>query len=75
MNNQRGIMASLLTVGATGAAIYGITRGLQNGTFRQMSNTVSNALNNQSVQQLAKPMLGMTTNPALQQTLTNQNNQ
>ncbi|KAB7709172.1 hypothetical protein F9802_03440 [Bacillus aerolatus] len=75
MNNQRGMMASLLAVGATGAAIYGISRGLRNGTFQQLSQTVSNALNSQPIQQMANPMLGMAANQPLQQTLSNQNNQ
>ncbi|RJS59127.1 hypothetical protein [Bacillus sp. PK3_68] len=76
MNNQRGVLTSILAVGATGAAIYGISRGVQNGTFRQMTKVVSNALNSQPIQQMAQPMMGdMTNNSNSQQTLSNQNNQ
>ncbi|KKB34413.1 hypothetical protein [Bacillus thermotolerans] len=75
MNNQRGMMiTSLLAAGATGAAIYGISRGLQNGTFQQMSKNVTSALiNSQPVQQMAKPVVGMAVNSTLQQTLSGQN--
>ncbi|MEK4028006.1 MULTISPECIES: hypothetical protein [Bacillaceae] len=71
MNNQGGMMTSLLAVGAAGAAIYGISRGIRNGTFQQLSQTVSNTFNNQSVEQLANSVLGMTNN----QNAKNQNNQ
>ncbi|KMY55455.1 hypothetical protein AC623_17160 [Bacillus sp. FJAT-27231] len=59
MNNQGGIMTSLLAVGAAGAAIYGISRGIKNGTFQQLSQTVSNSLDNQAVEQIANSVLGM----------------
>ncbi|MFC2949812.1 hypothetical protein [Virgibacillus sediminis] len=67
MNNRPGMMTSLLTIGAAGAAIYGITRGVQNGTFQRLPQTVSNAMNNPQVQQIAKPLQNMLQN--------NQNNQ
>ena len=70
MNNQNGVMTSLLAVGAAGAAIYGISRGIRNGTFQQLSQTVSNALNSQPVEQLTNSVLGMTNNQSSQ----NQNN-
>ncbi|MFC4023347.1 hypothetical protein ACFOUV_05860 [Oceanobacillus longus] len=34
MKNRQNMMTALLTTAATGAAIYGITRGVQNGTFQ-----------------------------------------
>jgi len=70
MNNQNGVMTSLLAVGAAGVAIYGISRGIRNGTFQQLSQTVSNALNSQPVEQLTNSVLGMTNNQSSQ----NQNN-
>ncbi|MFD2046496.1 hypothetical protein ACFSTA_19330 [Ornithinibacillus salinisoli] len=57
--NNRGMMTSIITVGAAGAAIYGITRGIQNGTFQRIPQTVSNAMNNQTVQQWTKPLQNM----------------
>lgn len=60
MNNQRGMLTSLITIGAAGAAIYGITKGIQNGTFNRLPQTVSNVLNNPQVQQLTKPLQNMT---------------
>ncbi|MEI3607099.1 hypothetical protein SPD48_15500 [Pseudogracilibacillus sp. SE30717A] len=67
MNNQRGMLTSLITIGAAGAAIYGITRGVQNGTFKRLPQTVSNALNNPQVQQLTKSLQNMTGNQNNQQ--------
>ncbi len=66
MNNQRGMMTTLLTIGAAGAAVYGITRGIQNGTFQRLPQTLSNAFNNQTVQQMAKPLQNMTNNQQTQ---------
>lgn len=68
MNNRRGMMTSLIAVGATGAAIYGITRGVQNGTFQRLPQTVTNALNNQQAQQFTKPLQDMANNQNAQQT-------
>lgn len=70
MNNRRGMMTSLLTIGAAGAAIYGITRGVQNGTFKRLPQTASNALNNPTVQQVTKPLQNMNNSQNTQQ-LTN----
>lgn len=48
-------MNSLLKIGAAGAAIYGLSKGLQNGTIqkipKQVSNVVQSTMNHQSVQQ------------------------
>lgn len=60
MNNQRGMLTSLITIGAAGAAIYGITRGVQNGTFKRLPQTFTNALNNPQVKQLTKSLQNMT---------------
>jgi hypothetical protein len=86
MNNRPGMMTSLLALGATGAAIYGITRGVKNGTFQQLPETISNVLNNQQmkkplqgmmnnqqVQQLTEPLEGMMDNQSLQQLVKDQN--
>lgn len=54
MNNRRGMMTSLLALGVTGAAVYGITRGVRNGTFQQ---TVSTMRNNQQGQQMTNNLL------------------
>jgi hypothetical protein len=71
MNNNRGIMTSLFTVGAIGAVIYGVSRGIQNGTFQRWQQTLSNAMNNPQVQQLMQPLNNMTNNQGMQQTTSN----
>lgn len=71
MNNNRGIMTSLVTVGAIGAVIYGVSRGIQNGTFQRWQQTFSNAMNNPQVQQLMQPLNNMTNNQGMQQTTSN----
>lgn len=75
MNNRRSMMTSLLALGATGAAVYGITRGVRNGTFQQIPEMVSNGLNNQQDQKMANPLEEMANNEALQQIVPNQNDQ
>ncbi|MBM7570736.1 hypothetical protein [Aquibacillus albus] len=67
MNNRRGIMTTLLTAGAASAAIYGITRGVQNGTFQRLPQTINNALNNPQVQQVTQPLQNMANNQNVQQ--------
>ncbi|RLL47725.1 hypothetical protein D8M04_00110 [Oceanobacillus piezotolerans] len=75
--DNRGMMTSLLTIGAAGAAIYGITKGVQNGTFQklpqQVSNVVQNAMNNQTVQQIAQPLQNVMNMQNSGQSNTNQN--
>ncbi|MGX4669760.1 hypothetical protein JNUCC74_11185 [Cerasibacillus sp. JNUCC 74] len=71
MNNNRGIMTSLFNVGAIGAVIYGVSRGIQNGTFQRWQQTLSNAMNNSQVQQLMQPLNNMTNNQGMQQTTSN----
>ncbi|MGP4038715.1 hypothetical protein ACTWP4_02220 [Gracilibacillus sp. D59] len=53
-------MNRLLAAGAAGAAIYGITKGVQNGTFQRLPETVNNALNNNGrMQQFMQPIQNM----------------
>lgn len=60
-----------LTLGAIGAAIYGVVRGVRNGTFQQLTQNMPNKLNMQNLQQITKPLQQMTqplqgmANPAL----------
>ncbi len=55
-----GVMNRLLAAGAAGAAIYGITRGVQNGTFQRLPETIINALNNNGqLQQFTQPIQNM----------------
>ncbi|WP_087974140.1 hypothetical protein [Oceanobacillus rekensis] len=67
MNNRRGMMSSLLTIGAASAAIYGITKGVQNGTFQRLPETISNTLNSPQVQQLTQPLQNLVNNQNTQQ--------
>ncbi|MET4559634.1 uncharacterized protein YoxC [Lysinibacillus parviboronicapiens] len=48
-----------LTWGAIGAAIFGVARGLQNGTFQQFTKNISNKLNLQNAQQMMQPLQQM----------------
>ncbi|TXL65775.1 hypothetical protein FHP05_06545 [Cerasibacillus terrae] len=56
MANNRGMMTTLMAVGAAGAAIYGIRRGMQNGTFQQMGKSLQNMTNNQGVQEVTSAL-------------------
>lgn len=67
MANQRGMLTSLITIGAAGAAIYGITKGVQNGTFKRLPETLSNVMNNPQVQQMTNSLQNMTGNQNDQQ--------
>jgi len=49
-----------LTWGAIGAAIFGVARGLQNGTLQQFTKNISNKLNLQNAQQMMQPLQQMT---------------
>ncbi|SET67439.1 hypothetical protein SAMN05216389_12013 [Oceanobacillus limi] len=64
--NNRGMMTSLLTVGAAGAAIYGIRKGIQNGTFQRLPQQLTNAMNSQTVQQMTQPIQNMMNNTGQQ---------
>lgn len=48
-----------ITWGAIGATIFGVVRGIQNGTFQQMMKNIPSKLNTQNLQQMAQPMQGM----------------
>lgn len=48
-----------LTWGVIGAAILGVARGLQNGTFQQFTKNISNKLNLQNGQQMMQPLQQM----------------
>ena len=50
----------LLTIGAIGAAIFGVARGMRNGAFKQLAQNIPNKLNRQSLQQMTKPLQQMT---------------
>ncbi|WP_368652961.1 hypothetical protein AB4Y30_14645 [Ornithinibacillus sp. 4-3] len=52
MNNR--VITSLLAVGAAGATIYGIRKGIQNGTFQRLPQQLSNAMNNPAAQQFVQ---------------------
>ncbi|SFL46712.1 hypothetical protein SAMN04487943_101697 [Gracilibacillus orientalis] len=55
-----GVTNRILAAGAAGAAIYGITRGVQNGTFQRLPETINNALNNNGqMQQFTQPIRNM----------------
>ncbi len=75
MNNNRNMMTSLLTIGAAGAVIYGVTRGIRNGTFQQWQQNISNAMNNSQVQQLMQPLNNLTNNQGTQPLTSNSQSQ
>lgn len=81
MNKGRGVMSSLLAVGATGAVVYGISKGIQNGSFQRWQKNISNAMNNSQVKQFMQPIKDITSSQGMQQLATNlqsmnnQNNQ
>ncbi len=56
MNNNRGMMTSLFTVGAASAIIYGVTRGIRNGTFQRWQQTISNVVKNPQTQPIMQPL-------------------
>ena len=71
MNKRGGMMTSLLTVSAAGAVIYGVTRGIRNGSFQRWQQTISNTMKNPQVKQFMQPLKNMTNNQAGQQLATN----
>lgn len=64
-------------MGAIGAAIYGVVRGVRNSTFQQLAKNIPNKLNlqnlrqgihplqqaTQHLQELTQPLQGMANNP------------
>lgn len=71
MNKGRGVMSSLLAVGATGAVVYGISKGIQNGSFQRWQKNISNAKNNSQVKQFMQPIKDITSSQGMQQLATN----
>lgn len=59
MNNKKGMTTSLIAAGVAGAAAYGISMGMQNGSFQNMSQKLSNSMNNSTMQDIAKPLQDM----------------
>ncbi|MDL4839786.1 hypothetical protein [Aquibacillus rhizosphaerae] len=57
-----GLVNKVLTVGAASAAIYGIRKGMQNGTFQRLPETINNALDNPQIQQFMQPIQNMVNN-------------
>lgn len=55
MTNRNNMMTSLLTVGAAGAIIYGVSKGIQNGTFQRWQQNISNSMNSTQGQQNMQP--------------------
>ncbi|MEN2766693.1 hypothetical protein [Ornithinibacillus xuwenensis] len=79
--DNRKMMTSLVTIGAAGAAIYGISKGIKNGTFQKMPQSISNLMSNQTIEQIAKPLQGMfpiqpnATSQSMQEQIGNDNKQ
>ncbi|WP_156520740.1 hypothetical protein [Oceanobacillus sp. Castelsardo] len=75
--NNRSMMTSLLTIGAAGAAIYGIGKGMQNGSLQkipqQVSNMVQNTLSNPNVQQVTEQFQSMISSQSNNQSSPNGN--
>ncbi|GIO23566.1 hypothetical protein [Oceanobacillus sp. J11TS1] len=61
MDNQKGMITSLIAAGVVGAAAYGISKGVQNGSFQNMSQKLSNSMNSSTMQDMAKPLQDMLT--------------
>jgi len=77
MNGNKGMMTSLITVGMAGAAIYGITRSMKNGTLQRLPQTIFNGMNKLQPQQFTNSLQEQAANQNLQQQTgnNNQNNQ
>ncbi|MBP1969391.1 hypothetical protein J2Z83_001495 [Virgibacillus natechei] len=69
MDNRQVMLNSLITIGAV-SAIYGITRGVQNGTFQRLPKIFSNAMNNPTIQEIRQPLQNMINNQDSQHTIT-----
>ncbi|OLN22166.1 hypothetical protein BTO30_10455 [Domibacillus antri] len=62
MKNRNGIMSSLFTLGAIGAAIFGMTKGFRNGTFQPLLKSIMGT----AAPQMAQPIQGMMANQGSQ---------
>ena len=80
MNNRNGIFTSVLSLGAVSAAIFGIVRGMRNGTFQPFLQSIRGSLmgstvpqisqgmmNGQAAQNMTQPLQGMMNNQGSQQ--------
>lgn len=65
------MMTSLLAMSAAGAIIYGVRRGVRNGTFQRWQQTISNAMNHPQIQQMMQSLKNMINNQGMQQSMTN----
>ncbi|MFD1064902.1 hypothetical protein [Oceanobacillus locisalsi] len=59
MNNKKGMTSSLIAAGVAGAAAYGISRSVQNGSFQNMSQKLSNSMNSSTMKNMAEPLQDM----------------
>ncbi|WP_080875757.1 hypothetical protein [Oceanobacillus timonensis] len=59
MNNKKGMTTSLIAAGVAGAAAYGISMGVQNGSFQNMSQKLSNSMNSSTMKNMAEPFQDM----------------
>lgn len=54
------IILRYITWGAIGAAIYGVVRGVRNGSFQQLMQNIPDKLKVQNLKQMAQPLQQMT---------------
>lgn len=52
-------MVKFLTLGVIGAAVWGVAKGLQNGTLQQFTKNISGKLNMQNAEQMMQPLQQM----------------
>ncbi|WP_117170935.1 hypothetical protein [Paraliobacillus sediminis] len=50
-----GLLNKALTIGAASAAVYGIRKGMQNGTLQQLPEKISSAVTNMQSQTQVQP--------------------
>ncbi|OAH55762.1 MULTISPECIES: hypothetical protein [Bacillaceae] len=66
MNNRNGMLSSVLSLGAIGAAIFGIARGLRSGTFQPFLQTIMSSMTGSAAQQIPQAAQGMMNGQATQ---------
>lgn len=52
MNNRNNMLTSLISIGATAAAIFGVVRGMRNKTFLPFLQTIMNSMSGSIAQQI-----------------------
>lgn len=85
MNNRNGMFTSLLSLGAVSATVFGIVRGMRNGTLQPFLQSIQSSLlgsavpqpvqgmvTGQAAQSMTKPLQGMMNNQGSQQQSFNQ---